>query len=507
MIYLNHIDCTTVSASKEVEVRIEEGEFIAMREKISTKKEKISTPPFWLSIIPLIVTTIVLGYSVFILDAQPHFSLFIGAVTAGLCAYFFGVSWETIKEGFKNAIARTMPSLFILLIIGMLIGVWIASGIVPGIMYLGLQFLVARWFLPLILLFCSAMALITGSSWSTIGTIGVAGIGIGEALGIPVAMTAGAVVSGAFFGDKMSPMSDSTNLTPSVLGVNLFDHIKNMLYTTVPSLIVSLVAFTVIGFVVSGNADVSSVSDVSLYTEYIQEHFNISPWLFIPPLAVIVMVVMKIPAIPSLIVGVLLGGAAFLIFQGGSLGDFSATIHSGVKMETVNSELDMLFSRGGIESMYSVVILALVSLALGGIMNYTGMLHSIVLKMAFLLKSVGNLTATVIGTSIFVNVITANQYLAVIIPGQMFEESYRNHKLKLKNLTSSLEAGGTLSAPLIPWNSNGMFVFLTLGVPVIAYAPYAILCWLTPIIVIAFAYFNIKIDRTKTPDEEPEDQQ
>ncbi len=475
-----------------------------MKEKKSTKKENLSTPPLWLSLIPLIVTAIVLGYSVFVLETKPHFSLFIGGVTAGLCAYFHGFSWESIKEGFKNSIARTIPSLFILLIIGMLIGVWIASGIVPAIMYLGLKFLVARWFLPLILLFCSTMALITGSSWSTIGTIGVAAIGIGEALGIPQAMTAGAVVSGAFFGDKMSPMSDSTNLTPSVLGVNLFDHIKNMLYTTLPSLIISLVAFTVIGFMVTGNGD---VSNVSMYTDYIQQHFNITPWLLIPPLAVILMIVMKIPAIPSLIVGVVLGGAAYILLQGGSLGEYSDIIHTGVKMDTLNSEMDMLFSRGGIESMYSVVILTLVSLALGGIMNHTGMLHSIVLKISGLLKSVGSLTTTVIGASVFVNFITANQYLAVIIPGQMFEESYRNHKLKLKNLTSALEAGGTLTAPLIPWNSNAVFVFLTLGVPVVKFAPYAILCWLTPIIVIVFAYFNIKMERTKTPDEEPEDQQ
>ncbi|NPV51750.1 MAG: Na+/H+ antiporter NhaC [Candidatus Methanofastidiosum sp.] len=475
-----------------------------MKEKISTKKEKLVTPPLWLSLIPLIVTALVLGYSVFVLDTQPHFSLFIGAVTAGLCAYFHGVSWETIKEGFKKSISRTIPSLFILIIIGMLIGVWIASGIVPAIMYLGLKFLVARWFLPLILLFCSAMALITGSSWSTIGTIGVAAIGIGEALGIPQAMTAGAVVSGAFFGDKMSPMSDSTNLTPSVLGVNLFDHIKNMLYTTLPGLLISLVAFTFIGFTVTGNG---GVSNVSMYTDYIQQHFNITPWLFIPPLAVILMIAMKIPAISSLIVGVVLGGAAYILFQGGSLGEYSDIIHTGVKMDTLNSKMDMLFSRGGIESMYSVVILTLISLALGGIMNHTGMLHSIVLKISGLLKSVGSLTATVIGTSVFVNIITANQYLAVIIPGQMFEESYRNHKLKLKNLTSALEAGGTLTAPLIPWNSNAVFVFLTLGVPVVKLAPYAILCWITPIIVIVFAFFNIKMERTKTPDEEPDDQQ
>lgn len=457
-----------------------------------------------MSLIPFIVTAVVLGYSVFILDAQPHFSLFIGAATAGICAYIYGFSWETIKEGFKNSIARTIPSLIILLIIGMLIGVWIASGIVPAMMYLGLKFLVARWFLPLILLFCSAMALITGSSWSTIGTIGVASIGIGEALGIPMAMTAGAVVSGSFFGDKISPMSDSTNLTPSVLGVNLFEHIKNMLYTTLPSLIITLVVFTAIGFTVSGNG---ISSDVSMYTDYINEHYNITPWLFVSPLVVMVMIVKKVPAIPSLIAGVILGSATYILFQSGSIGELSEIIHTGVKLKSTNSELDALFSRGGIESMYSVVILALVSLALGGIMNHTGMLHSIFLKMSGLLKSVGTLTAAVIGTSFFINVITANQYLAVIIPGQMFEESYRNHRLKLKNLTSTLEAGGTLTAALIPWNASGVFVFSTLGVPVLEYAPYAILCWLTSIIVIIFAYLGINISKIKTHTEEPIDQQ
>ncbi len=317
-------------------------------------------------------------------------------------------------------------------------------------------------------------------------------------------MTAGAVVSGSFFGDKMSPMSDSTNLTPSVLGVNVFSHIKNMLYTTIPSFIISLVVFAIIGFTVSGNAN---ASEVTVYTEYILQHFNITPWLLIPPLTVILLIIKKIPAIPSLIVGVVLGGASYVLLQSGSLGELSDIINTGVRMKTQNSELDMLFSRGGLESMYSVVILAFVSLALGGIMNSTGMLHSIVLKMSGLLNTVGNMTTTVIATSIIINVITANQYLAIILPGQMFEENYRNHKLKLKNLTSALEAGGTLTAPLIPWNSNGMFVALTLGVPVVNYAPYAIICWLTLIIVIAFAYLNIKIDRTQAPQEEPEDQQ
>lgn len=466
------------------------------------KEDSISTPPLWLSLIPVVVTGITLAYSVFVLDTKPHFSLFLGGVTAGLCAYFHGVPWATIKEGFKLAIARTIPSLIILLIIGMLIAMWIASGIVPAMMYLGLNFMVAQWFLPMILLFCSAMALITGSSWSTVGTIGVAAIGISEGLGIPVAMTAGAVVSGAFFGDKISPMSDSTNLTPSVLGVNLFDHIKHMLYSTVPALLVSLVIFTIMGFLV---VEPSGATDVSLYTDHIKAHFNLSPFLALPPILVIVLIVRKVPAIPSLIAGVVLGGIAYLVLQNGTPGELSNIIHGGVSMNTGSAQMDELFSRGGMESMYDVVILALISLAFGGIMNYTGMLHSMVLKLSRLLQSAGNLTATVISTSILVNIFSANQYLAVILPGQMYEECYRDQRLKLKNLTRTLEAGGTLTAPLVPWNSSGVFVFLTLQVSVIQYLPYALLCWITPIVVILYGYFNITMERT--PTEEPEDQQ
>jgi len=207
------------------------------------KKETL-LPSIYLSLVPLLVTGVALWLSIIVLDTKPHFALFLGATTAGVCAYANGCHWEIIREGFKQSITRTIPALLILLIIGMLIGVWIASGIVPVLMYFGFKVLSARWFLPLIFLFCSVMSLITCSSWTTIGTIGVAAIGVGEGLGIPVAMTAGAVVSGAFFGDKISPMSDSTNLTSSVLGVNLFDHIRHMLYTSVPAMVLSLIFFT-----------------------------------------------------------------------------------------------------------------------------------------------------------------------------------------------------------------------------------------------------------------------
>ena len=461
-------------------------------------------PSIYVSIIPLLVTGLALWFSIFILDTQPHFALFLGATTAGLCAYASGSSWEVIREGFKHSISRTISALLILLIIGMLIGVWIASGIVPALMFFGFEFFTARWFLPLILLLCGAMSLITGSSWTTIGTIGVAAVGVSEGLGVPVAMTAGAVVSGAFFGDKISPMSDSTNLTSSVLGVNLFEHIRHMLYTTVPAMLVSLAIFTSMGFIVSGHGE---LSDVSAFSESIQQHFNFSIWLFVPPIAVIVLILLKVPAIPCLIAGLILGGGAYILFQGGSLEVLFETIHSGFRIDTGSEEIDALFSRGGMESMYDVVTLALISLALGGIMDRTGMLHSIVLKLSRFVGSVGNLTVTVLMTSLIVNVFSANQYLAVILPGQMYEESYRGHNLKLKNLTRTLEAGGTLTAPLIPWNSSAVFVYSALGVTTGAYAPYAVLCYLTAIIVAIFAYANIFTDHVAPTETEPEDQQ
>ncbi len=468
------------------------------------KRENIPTPPLWLALLPLIITGLLLGLSVFLFEAEPHFALLLGAATAGICAYAYGYKWETVKKGFKDSISRTIPSLIILLIIGMLIAIWIASGIVPALMYFGFNFFIAKWFLPLILVFCCIMALITGSSWSTIGTIGVAAMGVGDGLGIPSAMTAGAIVSGSFFGDKLSPMSDSTNLTPSVMGVNLYDHIRHMLYTTLPALVISILFFTVAGFFVASNGN---ASDTSVYTERIAEHFNLSLWLFLPPVLVIALILSKVPAIPSLIAGVLSGGGAYILLQGGNAATLLESIHTGFVLDTENKEMAELFSRGGMESMYNVIALAMISLAFGGIMDRTGMLHSIVLSLVRFTGTVGNLTLTVLSTSVFVNIFAANQYLAVIIPGQMYEECYRDKRLKLKNLTRTLEGGGTLTAPLIPWNSSAVFVYSALGISAASYAPYAVLCWITTIIVAIYGYTNITMHKLDQEEEQEKDEQ
>ena len=463
-----------------------------------SKEKKIPTPSAGLSIIPIIIVGIALALSVFIYDAQPHIALFLGATAAGITAFIHGYSWETIESGLIDSIKRAIPSLIILLIIGMIIGVWIASGIVPALMYFGFNILLPSWFLPSILILCSFMSVITGSSWTTAGTIGVAAIGVGQGLGIPAPAIAGAVVSGAFFGDKISPMSDSTNLTPSVLGVDLYAHIKHMLYTTIPSFIIALVMYTVLGFFLADG--IASTADVAKYQEIIRENFNLSAWLLLPPVAVITLIIFKIPAIPSLISGVILGGIMQVGVQGQSLSEFFNILYDGFSISTGWEEIDNLLSRGGMASMYSVVGLAIVALSFGGIMNKCGMLKALVEKMSNLVNSRGNLVATTLATSIFINIFGANQYLAVIIPGQMYEKSYERLGFKLKNLTRALEGGGTLTAPLIPWNSSGVFMFSVLAVSPLAYAPYAFICWITPLVVAFFGYANITMYKFDTTD-------
>ncbi|MDR5659638.1 Na+/H+ antiporter NhaC [Serpentinicella sp. ANB-PHB4] len=464
-----------------------------------TTKNQTTIPSFWISLVPFIVMGLSLGVSVFLYDTEPHSSLILGTITVAAIGYYYNHSWDQIEKSIVSSISRAISAIIILLIIGMLIGTWIASGVVPALMYYGFYVFSETWFLPSILVLCSFISVVTGSSWTTAGTIGVAAIGIGQGLGIPAHIIAGAVVSGAFFGDKLSPLSDSTNLTPSLLKVDLYEHIKHMLYTTVPSFVIALILYAIIGifFIEGGNG-----IDVSDYQSAIAENFRLSYWLIIPPAAVVTLILFKVPAIPSLAVGVLLGSMVQIIAQGSNLGEVFETLYHGVEISTGWDEMDELLSRGGMSSMYSVVALAIVALPFGGLMNDTGMLSAIVSKMTAFLNTRGPLVLTTALTSIFINIFGANQYLAVILPGQMYEEHYKKLDLHNKNLTRALEGGGTLTAPLIPWNSSGAFMLSVLAVDPLKYAPYAFVCWLTFIVATAFAYFNVTMEKQSPKTEE-----
>jgi len=453
--------------------------------------------PIYAAMIPVLAVGLFLVAGIFIYGAEPQIPLLLGAVVAGLVGVWRGYRWKTIEHGITDSIARAIPALIILLIIGMIIGVWIASGVVPAMIYYGFDVLLPDWFLPATFLLCSLMSLATGSSWTTAGTVGVAAIGVGQGLGIPAAAVAGAIVSGSFFGDKISPLSDTTNLTPAVVGVELYDHIKHMLYSTAPAFLITLVIYTFLGAYLTNSGEQGG--EVMRYRQVLADNFSLSPLLLIPPLAVIGMIIFKVPAIPSLVAGALLGGLMQIIVQGQGPGAVATALYHGFVIDTGWDRIDHLLSRGGMASMYSTVSLGIVALAFGGIMDKCGMLHALVSGMAGLVRRTGNLVLTTVSTAFLINIFAANQYLAVIIPGQMFEEAYRRLNLHNKNLSRALESGGTLTAPLIPWNSSGVFMYSVLAVSPLAFAPYAVLCWLVPLIVVLYGYTGFSMERSVPP--------
>ncbi len=461
---------------------------------------KKKTPSFLVSLIPIIVVAVALGLSVFVYDTKPHPPLLLGIMVVAFIAICHKYKWQELKTSIIDSISKALPAIIILLIIGMLIGTWIGGGVVPALMYYGFYIFQDAWFLPSILILSALISVVTGSSWTTAGTVGVAAIGLGQGLGIPLPMIAGAVVSGSFFGDKISPLSDSTNLTPSILDVDIYQHVKHMLLTTLPVFAVAIVFYSVMGLFYLDTS--AGGVDVSEYQRHIAQSFNFSYALIIPPLAVIALIIFKVPAIPSLTIGVVLGAAMQIFVQGDDIGVVFKTLYGGVEINSDWQQMDNLFSRGGMSSMYSVIALAIVALPFGGLMHDTGMLKSIVAKFASFINKRGPLVLTTILTSLFINIFGANQYLSVILPGQMYKENYKLINLHRKNLTRALEGGGTLTAPLIPWNSSGVFMLSVLGVRPLEYAPYAIICWLTMIVVVVYAYANITMTKCTEESEE-----
>lgn len=385
-----------------------------------------------------------------------------------------------------------MQAILILAIIGSIIGTWILSGVVPTMIYYGLQILSPGIFLVAACILCCIVSMATGSSWTTAGTVGIALIGVGSGLGIPLPMVAGAIVSGAYFGDKMSPLSDTTNLAPAMAGANLFDHVRHMFFTTGPSLIIALILYGIIGIRYAGKElDVMAINEL---LGAMSAQFSINPLLLIPPVAVIIMVVLKIPAIPGLIGGVLLGGAFAAIFQGAGMGAIIDAAHYGYVSESGIEAVDYLLSRGGLDGMMWTVSLILIAMSFGGVMESTGMLQAIAEKILSFAKSTGSLVLATVCTCIFTNIVAGDQYLSLVLPGRMFKPIYDEKRLHPKNLSRVLEDAGTLTSALIPWNTCGAFMMSTLGVHPFAYLPYAFLNLINPIISVFYGYTGITME-------------
>jgi NhaC family Na+:H+ antiporter len=384
-----------------------------------------------------------------------------------------------------------------LFLVGALAGTWLVSGIIPAMVYYGLQVLSPAIFLPASVVIAAIISVATGSSWTTSATVGIALVGIGSALGIPTGMIAGAVISGAYFGDKMSPLSDTTNLAPAMAGTDLFTHIKYMAYTTVPTIIITLIVFAIL----SGTIETNGNTDISSLLTSINNTFYISPWLFLVPGIVIVMIVMKTKPLIALSVGVLLAAIFAFIFQGDVLsgisdsnfGAISKSILTDVKIQTDDEKLTELFSSGGVAGMIWTILLIICAMVFGGIMDAIGALAKITKELLSVATSVFGLFASTVVSCLGLNAIASDQYLALVIPGKMFKKAYQDRGLAPENLSRTLEDSGTVTSVLIPWNTCGAYQSGVLGVSVSDYFVYAVFNYLSPFMTLLFAAFNIKI--------------
>lgn len=450
----------------------------------------------------LVVLVASLTYTIRVIDGWIHVPLLISAAVAAVVAMSSGYKWDELEKGIVETMSMALPAIMIMLVIGMIVGVWITAGVVPAMIYYGLKILSPGIFLVATCIMCSIVSLATGSSWTTAATVGIALIGVGQGLGIPLPMVAGAIISGSYFGDKMSPLSDTTNLAPAMAGANLFDHIRHMIFTTGPSMLISIVLFGILGARFAGRS-IDTVS-INQMLDTLSGSFNITPLLLLCPVFVIAIVVKKVPALPGLFSGVLIGGFFAMVFQGASLGDLFYASYEGYIGGTGVEIIDNLLTRGGIAGMYYTIGLIMCAMIFGGIMDKSGMLRELTAAIMRYANSTGSLVTATILTAIATNLVAGDQYLAIVLPGRMYKEMYDEKGLHPKNLSRVLEDAGTLTSPLIPWNTCGAYMYASLGVHPFAYLPFAFLNIINPLISILYGYTGITMEKVK-PEESLEE--
>ncbi|MBR9856211.1 MAG: Na+/H+ antiporter NhaC [Gammaproteobacteria bacterium] len=455
--------------------------------------------PFAMAMLPIILMIGAMLVTIVIFEGSPHIPLAFGTTVAALVAWKHGYKWQQIEDSIYSGIKLALPAVVIIMLVGVAIGAWIGGGIVASMIYYGLQILSPSLFLVSITLICAVVSIAIGSSWSTMGTIGIAGMGIGISMGIPAPMVAGAVISGSYFGDKLSPLSDTTNLAAGLTGTDLFEHIKHMLYTTIPGLLIALAVYWYLGL--SFGANDSEFENIATTMAILQDNFVISPWLLLIPVFVIVLVTRKVPALPALIVGISLGFLSQVFIQGGSVADAVKALQAGFSIETGNEMVDGLFNRGGLESMMYTVSMTIVAMTLGGVLENTGMLKAIVAKILSKSRSAKSLIPTTIASCFMTNATCSEQYISVVVPSRMFAGAYKERGLHSKNLSRALEDGGTLTSVFIPWNTCGVFILATLGVHALEYAPYAVLNFAVPLLSILFALTGFSIVKLNSSDQ------
>lgn len=467
-----------------------------------------------LAILPIFVLVALLSINVTVygddaLNGSNQFILLLGASVAAIIGFRQHISYDTMIEKVAENLQSVTGALLILLFVGALAGTWLVSGIIPAMIFYGLQILHPTFFLPACIIICAIISLATGSSWTTSATVGIALIGIGKVLGIPMGMSAGAVISGAYFGDKLSPLSDTTNLAPAMAGGELFTHIRYMTLTTIPSILITLLVFLIIGF----TQDISGVAETETLLLAIQQKFTIHIGLFIVPAIVILMIIKKSPPLIALLVGTLLGGSFALLFQqpillelsGAKTLSVSAAYRTVIDAITVSTQiststplLNDLFSSGGMEGMLGTIWLIICAMVFGGIMDAIGALSAISQALLHWAKTSFQLFSSTVASCLAINLTASDQYLSIVIPGKMFAKAFKDRNLAPENLSRTLEDSGTVTSVLIPWNTCGAYQSGVLGVGVGEYFIYAIFNWLSPLMTLFYAALHIKIKNLRS---------
>jgi NhaC family Na+:H+ antiporter len=457
-------------------------------------------PYFWEAIISIVGLIFFISLAILRYETDPHVAILLGVIVAAVVGLRAGFTYKEIETGMLSGITNSLQAIVILAIIGILIGVWILSGVVPTLLFYGLKILHPSIFLPATLIICSITSLATGTSWGTSGTIGIALIGIGQGLGFPLPVVAGAVLSGAYFGDKMSPLSDTTNMAPAMVGTDLYTHIKHMMYTTGVSYALTLIIEIALGFFYGGGqANLESVNQI---LAGIESQFTVNPLLLIPPVIIIVLAFKKIPAVPGIVIGILAAGILGIIFQRNDFGSLLSAAYGGYTSNSGIEAVDNLLTKGGFSSMMYTISLVICAMMYGGIMEKTNQLRAVVNVILKKAESTGSLITATILTAIGCNMILCDQYMSIVMTGKMYAQSYKDKGLHPKNLSRAVEDSATVTANLVPWNSGGAYQAATLGVPTILYLPFNFFCWITPIVSMLYGWFNITIDK----DDESEEQ-
>lgn len=465
-------------------------------------EKKIKSPTFIAALAIMVIVVGILMLSLLVWNVDIRIALLYAIIVASVYAIYLGFKWDDIQQMMMDGVYSMLIATFILLLIGGVIATWIASGTIPYIIYIGLKIINPKVFLLCALLACSFMSIACGSSWSSAGTVGIAFMGIGAGLGINPALTAGAVVFGSYFGDKLSPFSDTTNLASAMSGTTLFAHMGSMLWTTVPAYIISAILYVVLGFTTVSKGVVDQ-STVNLYLENLDANFNLSPVCLLPIVVLLFVVIKKAPAIPGLIVSMLLGAAMAMIMQGYNFIDISNIMYNGFAIETGNADIDRLLNRGGISSMLWTVALYFFACILGNILDTTGVLAAVLAKVASVTKKAASLITATLVCSFAMQALTGSLESSMLINSKLFASAFDDLQIDRKVLSRSLEDTGTMCCALIPWNSNGMYMASTLGVATVQYLPYCFLGWTTPIIALILAWTGIGVFYTTADGKKP----